>query len=282
MPGSHIDIYVNGSIAATVPITSTSGGILRQLPIRVTMRHFKPGANRIELEAVLQAKNDLVCAPGAAPSAEPRFALFNTSQFRMPDFARIAELPNLSAVAGTAYPYGSDRKPISLFIDRTDGSTLSVASTFVGKLAMAAGRPLMTTTENSSNRIGDGNAIFVGTISQIPQAALARTYIADVSRSAWGNLSAQVSDNSGNAQALDAWRDRVSGGSWIGRVSAFEDWMKQTFDISFGSLQFLPTEEEETLPPNSTNLLVAQGSAPRAPAPGPWSPPRHPPTWPPA
>lgn len=262
MPGSHIDIYVNGSIASTVPITSSSGGILRHLPIRVTMRHFRPGNNLIEIEAILRAKSDVACLPGAAPATEPRFALFNSSEFRMPDFARIAELPNLSAISGTGFPYGRDRKPVTLFLDRTDTQTLSVSATLLGKLAVVAGRPIPTAAENSAVRIGEGNAIFVGAISQIPPAALARAHIAEASRTAWGNLSAQVAQGSDNAEALDEWKTRVRGGSWFGQLSIFEDWMRQTFDISFGSLQFLPTEEDETLPPNSSNFLMAQGISP--------------------
>ena len=261
LPGSHIDVYVNGSVASTVPITSTSGGILRHLPIRVTMRHFKPGSNRIEIEAILRARSDDACVLGGTSPAQPRFALFSTSELNMPDFARIAQLPNLSAIAGTGFPYGRERRPVSLFLDRTDGETLSVAATFLGKLAVAAGRPMETSAESSSVRIGEGNAIFIGAISQIPPMALERTHVADAARNAWGNRGTPLASSTDN-DTFDAWRDRVSGGSWFGQVSAFEDWMQQTFDISFGSLQFLPTEEENTLPPNSASFLVAQGLSP--------------------
>jgi hypothetical protein len=263
LPGSHIDVYVNGSVAATVPVTSTSGGILRHLPIRVTMRHFQPGSNRIEIEAVLKAKGDQACVAGAAPEAEPRFGLFSSSEFRMPDFARIAELPNLSTVSGTGFPYGRDYKEISLFIDRLDSPTLSVSATFLGKLAMAAGRPMNIKSSNSSARIGDTNTIFVGAISQIPQAALDSVRVSDAARSAWGNKTAEIAVGNDNAEAFDEWRSRVRGSTWLGQVSAFEDWMKQTFDISFGSLQFLPTSEDDTLPPNSANFLMAQGQSPQ-------------------
>ncbi len=56
-----------------MPITSRNGGIFRHLPIRVTMRHLRPGPNRIDLEAVLMTRADTVCAPGATALAEPRF-----------------------------------------------------------------------------------------------------------------------------------------------------------------------------------------------------------------
>lgn len=104
MPGSHIDIYVNDNIASTVPITTTSGGILRHLPIRVTMRHFKPGLNSVAIEAILMTKDDAVCAPGSTAGATPRFALFDTSELQIPDFARVGQRPNLAAMAGSAYP----------------------------------------------------------------------------------------------------------------------------------------------------------------------------------
>ena len=262
LPGSHIDVYVNGSVAATVPLTSTSGGILRHLPIRVTMRHFRPGDNRIEIEAVLQARSDLACVPGTPASAEPRFALFSSSEFHVPDFARIAELPSLAAIAGTGFPYGRERAPIALFLDRADSQTLSASATFLGKLALVAGRPVWTAAENSGVRIGESNAIFVGAISQIPQTVLARSHIAEAARTAWGNPSARVAEGSETAEAIDQWRSRLRGGSWLGQIAVFEDWMKQTFDISFGSLQFLPTEEDDTLPPNSSTFLMAQGLSP--------------------
>ena len=41
LPGSRLDVYVNDHITATVPITTSGGAILRHLPIRLLMTHFK-------------------------------------------------------------------------------------------------------------------------------------------------------------------------------------------------------------------------------------------------
>jgi len=262
LPGSHIDVYVNGNIASTVPITSTAGGIYRHLPIRVTMRHFRPGANHIEIEAMLTAKADVACVPGAPANSEPRFALFDTSEFRMPDFARIAQLPSLAAVAGTGFPYSGAPSPISLFMDRMDDQTLSTAATLLGKLALAAGKPVPTVAETSTARIGDSNAIFVGAISQIPPVALRQVYLADASRTAWGNRTAKVTSERDNKIAFDDWKTRVQGGALQGRFTALGVWLKQTFDISLASLQFLPAEETDTMPPNAASFLAAQGVSP--------------------
>ena len=106
LPGSHIDVYVNGSVASTVPITNSGGGIFRHLPIRVTMRHFRPGLNEIAVEASLLTSSDKVCTPGATAPTDPRFALFDTSVFHIPDFARVGQRPQSRGDRRNGYPYG--------------------------------------------------------------------------------------------------------------------------------------------------------------------------------
>lgn len=262
LPGSHVDIYVNGNIATTTPITSTSGGLLRHLPIRLTMRHFRPGVNRIEIEAILKARADLACQPGASTSTEPRFALFDTSELRMPDFARIAEMPNLAATSGTGFPYGRSRNPISLFLDRIDPQTLSASATFFGKLALAAGRPLAITSQNSTVHVGDRDTVFIGDISQIPEAVLTQMHIAPDARTSWGSSAADPMDSTDGDRKLEEWSERLRGSSWLGQIFAFENWLEDKFNLSFGSLQFLPREEEPTQPPASASFLIAQGLSP--------------------
>ncbi|MDX3929437.1 MAG: cellulose biosynthesis cyclic di-GMP-binding regulatory protein BcsB [Shinella sp.] len=262
LPGSHIDIYVNGSIASTVPVTAAGGGIYRHLPISVTMRHFRPGANQIEIEAILLTAADRACAPGAAMSEEPRFAIFDTSEFHMSNFARIARLPNLAAAAGTGFPYGRQTEPVALFMDRTDVQTLSVAGTFLGKLAMMAGRPIPVTVETSALAIGDRSAVFVGAVSQIPPRALKQSHIADEARTGWSNTPASEQQRINTVATFDEWRSRLRGGSWQGQITVLEEWLNRTFDISLASLRFLPAEEASFIPEDSTTFLIAQGLSP--------------------
>ena len=61
LPGSHLDVFVNDHITATTPITTTGGAILRHLPIRLLMTHFKPGPNLVRFEAHLKTSADDVC-----------------------------------------------------------------------------------------------------------------------------------------------------------------------------------------------------------------------------
>lgn len=261
-PGSHIDIYVNGNIATTVPITKRHGGIFRHLPIRVTMRHFRPGPNRIDIETVLLTQADKVCAPGASASEEPRFALFDSSEIRMPRFARMARLPNLAALAGTGFPYNRHAGPIALYLDRLDADTLSTSATFLSKLAISSGRALQVRPESSALAIGEREAVLIGTISQLPPLVLAQTHIAGESASSWGGLAESGTGQGATQSAFDEWQTRVQDGSWSGQISGLEAWLQETFDISFASLRLLPGEEAPVAPDDTARFLVAQGDSP--------------------
>lgn len=265
LPGSHVDIYVNGNIASTVPITNRNGGIFRHLPIRVTMRHFRPGPNRVDIETVLMTAADKVCAPGASASEEPRFALFDTSEFRMPRFARIAQLPNLAALSGTGFPYSRATDPIALYLDRLDTDTLSTSATFLGKMAVSSGRALQVRPESSALAIGERDAILFGSISQLPPLVLAQTHIEAESASSWGSAGAGAGQGA-TQDALNEWQSRVRGGSWRGQISAFETWLQETFDISLSSLRLLPGAEALVAPDDAARFLVAQGDSPESTA----------------
>ena len=117
LPGSSINVYVNGNIAATMPLIERNGAVLDGLPIEVTMRHLQPGLNEVSVEAQLLTQQDEACLPGASSDDTPRFAIFDTSQFVVPDYGRIAQYPNLAATSGTGYPYGLAEEPVALIVD---------------------------------------------------------------------------------------------------------------------------------------------------------------------
>jgi len=257
-PGSHIDVYVNGSIATTKPITASGGGIFRQLPIRITMRHFKPGLNTLTLEAMLMTDEDTACAPAATSSTTPRFALFDTSQFRMPDFARVAQRPNLAAFAGTGYPYNRDTEPTTLFIDRADADTLSATATLLGQMAIVAGHPVSVEPTTSPNTISGRNTIFIGSISQLPSTILSQMNIAATSQVSWRPPTLGQAGTQDASVTIADWRSRISGGLLQGQFDRFQQWMHRNFDISLSSLRFMPSSEQVFTPSNANTFLIAQ------------------------
>ncbi len=262
LPGSHVDIYVNDEIASTVPISNNGGGIFRHLPIKVTMRHFKPGPNKVTIEAVLMTAQDQACAPGAPASTTPRFALFDTSELHIPDYAQIGLKPDLAAMAGAGQPYRTGGTPVALSLDRFDTDTMSAAATLVSRLASVAGHPIDIETVASPLVIGDRDALFVGTISQFPQALIGQFNLVPSSQISW-KMGAGVQAPTQSSETLfNDWRERVDGGVWEGQVSSLEEWMKRNFDLSSETLRFLPAAEQAYAPPGNVSFMLAQGLSP--------------------
>jgi cellulose synthase operon protein B len=261
LPGSHIDVFVNGNIASTLPITSGGGAVLRQLPIKLTLRHFRPGVNTITIEAALRTASDAACAPGASADERPRFALFGTSQFHMPDFARIAQVPNVAATAGIGFPYFLGQEPVSLFLGRVDEATLSAAATFAGKLAVASHRVLPLSVTISAARMAGRNALFVGGISEMPANILSQLKIDQESRNTW---SPEVQGHAVSLPgiSLQDWQQRSDSDFLSRQFTAMSDWAKDNFDLSLSTLRFAPGSDELYRPSKSAHLLVAQESDP--------------------
>ncbi|OBQ70106.1 cellulose biosynthesis cyclic di-GMP-binding regulatory protein BcsB [Mesorhizobium erdmanii] len=260
LPGSHIDVYVNDNIAATVPITTAGGEILRHLPIKVTMRHFRPGDNTIAIEAVLLTRADAVCAPGAASSDSKRFALFDSSEFVMPDFARIARTPDLGAISGTGFPYGRAQYALPLIMDRAQPEIVSAGVTLMARMSVAAGRLIAVDSSTAASAVADRNALFISAISQVPPAVLAQVGISSDSSSTWGETVSSIRPDT--ETTFDEWRQQLRGSGWRGQISSFEDWMRQTFNISASSLRVFPGPVALYKPQGNASLVVAQEASP--------------------
>jgi hypothetical protein len=262
LPGSHIDIYVNGNIASTVPVSNNGGGIFRHLPINVTMRHFVPGVNTITIEAVLMTQADSVCLPGAVASQNPRFALFDTSEFHMPDFAKIGRTPDLAATSGLGQPYRAVQDPVAVSLERVDVDTMSTAATLLGNLALASGHLIPVETVSSPAAVGDRHALFIGTLSQMPQSLISQLNLAPTSQVAWKDGQDASNPAQQTEQLFEDWRQKVDGGLWQGQISSLEEWMTRNFDISSDTLRFLPSSEQPYTPSPNVSFMLAQGLSP--------------------
>jgi Periplasmic protein TonB, links inner and outer membranes len=261
-PGSHIDVIVNGNLASTVPVTSSGGAVLRHLPIKLTLRHFKPGVNTMTIEASLRTEQDQVCAPGATADNKPRFALFGTSQFRMPDFARIAQVPNLAATAGTGFPYRTSPNPVSLFLGRIEENSLSAAATFLGKMAVASHHVIPVDVTISAARIAGSDAIFVGAVSEMPTNILTQLNIDQESRSSWSPAGTPTTTSSGSSVTLQDWQQLTGGNFFRRQFEALSDWVKENFDLSLSMLRFAPEADEAYKPSKDAKMIIAQESDP--------------------
>jgi len=259
LPGSSINVYVNGNIAATMPLTERRGAVLDSLPIEVTMRHFQPGLNEVSVEAQLLTDQDEACLPGASSDDTARFAIFDTSQFVVPDYARIAQYPNLAATSGTGYPYGLAEAPVTLVLDRENEANLSAAADIFARMALSAGRAIPVSSAFSPNAARASHAIFISTASSLPAGVLSQVGVAEESRSEWtGSTDAPTGAQPGEQTSLDDWR-RDTNLLDFGNVT---DWFSRTFGITFDMLRFAPGDDAAFQPARDDALLVAQGLNP--------------------
>lgn len=291
LPGdSHIEIFVNGNVAATVPLNTTTGGLFRQFPISIPLRHFRPGVNEIWFEAVTLAKTDLSCGPGATLPGKNRFALFDTSVLAIPDFAKIGVSPNLAAVAGTGFPY-SVAPHVALVMGRQDIANLSAAATLLARIAQSASRPLGVDVLAGAAGVGDRPALIVGAAGQMPAGLLPRAGIAENVRATWPQRADAVvvtpdaegaavfdavidrlqgrqttpENSGGDAPTTEAIRDRWRGslgGPLVRYLIAVDQWLQRTFDLSFAQLRTPSRAPALYEPAEGTELIAAQAVDP--------------------
>jgi hypothetical protein len=285
LPGSHLDVYVNDHIATTTPVTTYGGAILRHLPIRVLMTHFKPGANLIRFEAQLLTEADRVCRTGGGANQSSRFVLFDSSEFVMPEYARIGRLPDLASFAGRGFPYDGSGGSTALVVDSADADAVSAAATLLAKLAVARGR-LVPIDMASAATVGQRNAIFVAAPAQTSDEVLNQVGVDPSVRATWigpAKISPEVTRGAGDVSVqtppadpgfakpdeldtqatFNRWRrDLADGGGWSGNVSSLQDWLQRTFELSAGTLRFLPSPDVAFQPDNDSAILLAQATNP--------------------
>lgn len=290
LPGdSHIEVFVNGNVAATVPLNATTGGLFQQFPITLPLRHFRPGINEIWFEAVTLTSSDLSCGPGATLPGRNRFALFDTTSLSFPDFAKIGVQPNLAAVAGTGFPYSlATRTP--LILGRHDTANYGAAATLLARLAQRAARPLAVDALTSVSTVSDQPALIVGAASQLPPGLLPRVGVSETVRTTWptradavvvapendagavfdavinrfqGQKGPAVAENTQpTTDALrDRWRSSL-GGPLARYFVAFDQWLQRNFHLSFAQLRIPSSNEALYEPADGTDLIAAQAVEP--------------------
>lgn len=261
LPGSQINIYVNGNIATTLPIGGGGSGVLDAFPLKMTMRHLRPGANTLALEASLLTEADAACLPGATANEGGRFAIFDTSGIEIPDFARIARVPDLAATGGVGFPYSLAQEPVAVFLPDERAEGLGAAANVLSRIAFAAGRVVPVDAGGSRAVADAGHALFVGTPRQLPADVLAQVNVDPAQAALWGGQAPSAEQSTG--LTLERWREQfVAEDGWRATLRATEAWIRSTFDIEAGGLRLLPAEDPPFAPGAEAQLLVAQGEGP--------------------
>lgn len=139
--GAKLLVRVNDRVVTSLPLRDSNGEQFNRKRIKLPMRAFRPGVNRIDIMAELPVAADGVCAPQMAAQEKPRFILLDDSTLEIPALARLGRLPDLGALSGSAYPF-ADGKPFDVFIDSQEPAAIAGALTTLTHLSLAARKPL--------------------------------------------------------------------------------------------------------------------------------------------
>ncbi|WP_210495868.1 cellulose biosynthesis cyclic di-GMP-binding regulatory protein BcsB [Microvirga antarctica] len=293
LPGSRIDLYVNGRISATMTITSR-GDVFRRHPVRIPMRNFKPGINHLAFETILLTAADERCAPGETLSEANRFVLFDTTSLLIPNFGRIGRVPDLAPISTAGFPFGA--QPASIVLARPDALSYSASGTLLARMARDSGEPVRAQFLNAVSG-GDSSVVVVGSIDQLPAGMLGRVNISENLKTVWQSMPSSnwayppgvasnqppkpvagtnanradyvppkaqpaVVDSGSTDDIRRRWSENLQRRGFIQQsIDTFKEWVERTFNLSLASLSFDERVSQAYEPPQRTSLLLAQSRA---------------------
>ncbi|HEX2556172.1 MAG TPA: cellulose biosynthesis cyclic di-GMP-binding regulatory protein BcsB [Microvirga sp.] len=282
-PGSRIDVYVNERISATAPI-GIGQNAFEQHPIRVAMKYFRPGLNMIVVESILATAADESCAPGSTLPGANRLALFDSTSFEIPNFARIGRRPDLAEVTSAGFLRREDG-PVAVALPRFDLPLYASAATIVTRMAIDARRVLNVRSGTVADAPG-GSVIFVGPAGQLPPDVLGQVGLPQDLGQVWtapapppaDPLAAPAPTASAPPRAPSELQDRATTGSstdvrnrWDetlrgdGRIARAIDSVQRWFNERFSAgVTAVRTRQRGGVydPPPGASWLIAEGASP--------------------
>ncbi|MGX1097063.1 cellulose biosynthesis cyclic di-GMP-binding regulatory protein BcsB [Amorphus sp. MBR-141] len=185
LPGSRLNVYVNGALATALSFTTNDGRVFSKFPVRILLKNFRPGLNDVRISVNLLTDADTLCLPGGTVSTQQRFVLFNTTEFVFPAFARIGRVPDLASFGADGFPYSIGDKPIAVRVSGDSRDTLGAAASLMARLAVTRGKRLNAVAVDSISSLIGRPAIVVGAFSEVTPLVLQQTRVDRVIPQSW-------------------------------------------------------------------------------------------------
>ena len=253
---SRLTVRVNGRQVAGAPMAARGGEIFSDRRLELPLSAFRPGRNRLEIEASLPAAEDAVCDPQTQIDAGKRFLFVDHGEIEFPAFARATRLPDLGATAAGVLSLVDEKSRPAVWAPHPDQATLSALATVLTRIAVAEARVDVPTIAYRLPPSDLPSAWIFGAWPDLPATAGGMVGLETVAlREVWSRRA--TPDRVSEADLpLDPLMRRAA----TLRTAALEE----EFDtIATGSLQFRPTTG------GSKNDLVDQW---RRSMENPWSP----------
>lgn len=208
---SRLTVRVNGRQAAGAPIVAPRGEIFTDRVLQIPLSAFRPGQNRIEIEAAVATAADKTCDPAVQIEGPKRFLFVDRSELVFPTFARLARLPDLAATAGGVLGALSPEARPVLHVPRPDLAGLSAAATLATRMAVAAGRVDVMKLAFRNPSVDAPSAIVVGAFADLPTTVVGAVGLEPgLIRSAWARRPVEQQASAIPATGTDALTRRVA------------------------------------------------------------------------
>jgi hypothetical protein len=165
---ARLTVRVDGQQAAGQPLVAPNGEVFEGRTLSIPLSAFKPGHNRVEIEAAVPAAADKTCDPAVQIDGAKRFLFVDRSELVFPNFARLARLPDLAATASGVLARLSPETRPTLHVPHPDVAALSAAATFATRIAVAAGRVEAQPIAFRNPAVDAPSAIVVGALADLP------------------------------------------------------------------------------------------------------------------
>jgi hypothetical protein len=158
--GAALSIFVNGQPAAALPL-SRMGELIERRDLHLPMSLFRPGRNEILLAGDLPPAEGAPCLP--EQSTTPRFSLFSDSSLTLPEYARLAQFPDLGTFARTGSPYTDGAGDgFDVVLMSKSAEEVSAAWALVARMAQIAGTPVSPRFTFRGSTLPAGDALIIG------------------------------------------------------------------------------------------------------------------------
>jgi cellulose synthase operon protein B len=266
---ARLVVRVNGVIDGSLAFDRASGAAMKDQIVHMPLSAFRAGRNHIEIEVQLPTHADEVCDTLASIGAKERFLILGTSTLSIPNLARIARFPNLSATFVNGFRVTRTNNP-ALFLPRITPSAVTAAATILANVAAQTGAPIDAEVYTGQPKDDGGSIVAVGVASDLPVGLLTKAGLdAPSISSLWGadrksgdvTGAIAIADHSEKAdtdrQRLDAWGERLAEpNNWAG------PWLDWVSNVSIRSLRAAGLIDFANSPYSitpDTSFVAAQG-----------------------
>lgn len=265
-------VRVNGVVDGSLKFSQPGGEVLHQSVLHMPMAAFRPGLNQVEIEAQLPAQSDAACDTLTAIGARERFLMLGSTTLTLPNVARMAEFPGLSASFSNGFNITGGSPP-QVYVPHASNDNVSAVATLLANAAVRSGEVTGARLALRQPQLGPAPVIVVGTVRDLPQQLLAGSGIdSSAARSAWQSATGipksdatfAIPQTTGAlpgdvARLNDFNRNIESSHDWIGRISDLTESARKVGIETMRMAGLLPKPDEIITPTLATSLVIAQG-----------------------